>query len=217
MQFYDGTAQVQTDACSLHAYAKIVLALIETVEEVIEVTGFDTYTIVDNLYLQMLVSLPKYDFDLSTVKGVFEGVGEQVGDDLVKLCTVNPRYQVVFLVLYRVCYVSLTGSVLIEFAEVTDKSYHVSLLTVEAHLVLVNLPFVEDLVDEEQQPLRISVDRLHICLTVLIVYHVFQLRQRTKDEGQWGTDVMRRVHQELHLLITQLHPLHPSVVQEDGD
>jgi hypothetical protein len=58
----------------LHAYAKIVLALIETVEEVFEVTGLDTYTIVDNLYLQMLVSIPEYDFDLSTVKGVFEGV-----------------------------------------------------------------------------------------------------------------------------------------------
>ena len=47
------------------------------------------------------------------------------------------------------------------------------------HLVLVDLPLIEDLVDEQEQALGIAIDRLYILLILLIGNLGLQFVQRS--------------------------------------
>ena len=60
--------------------------------------------------------------------------------------------------------------VLIEHEDAVDERHHVGLLAVQVHLVLVNLALVENLVDQQQQPLRIAVDGLDVLQALLVVH-----------------------------------------------
>ena len=70
------------------------------------------------------------------------------------------------------------GIILIEGVYSVDESHQIGLLAVQMHLVLVDLPLIEDLVYEQEQALGIAIDRLYILLILLIGNLGLQFVQR---------------------------------------
>ena len=100
----------------------------------------------------------QHNLYLTIVVGVFECIGEQVGDDLVEIDTVYPCQDMVSLVFEGEGNVALVGTKLIQLAYAADKLHHIGLLTMQLHLFLVQAALVKNLVDQLQQALGIAVD-----------------------------------------------------------
>ena len=76
MHLSNGSAQVQTDTRSLHAQITGIATLVETLEKFIYLIIFNAHTRVNHLYLHFFLCFVEYHLHFSSVKGVFEGIGE---------------------------------------------------------------------------------------------------------------------------------------------
>ena len=72
----DRAAEVQTDACSLHAQVFGVMPLIESFEETVGIFALEAYAIVDDLNLCFIFSFVQHNFHFTSIEGVFEGIRE---------------------------------------------------------------------------------------------------------------------------------------------
>ena len=158
VQLCDDAAEVQTDACALHAEVVGVAALVEAVKESVGVFVLDAYAVVDDLYHDVLLRLAEHHFHLAAVEGVLEGIAEQVGYHLVEVDAVNPCQHVVAGMLEGEGDVALVGAKLVELADAAYEVGHVGLAAMQLQLVLVDAALVEYLVDEHHQALGIAVD-----------------------------------------------------------
>ena len=118
----------------------------------------------------------------------------------------------VFLVLKGERDVPLTGVILVEFTDTTDKVHHVRLPAVQLQLVLVDAALVEYLVDQQHQALGITVDGLYIDLTLTLADKCLQLGKRSHDQSQRRADIMGGIDEELHLLL--VHVLTGTTLQQ---
>ena len=225
MHLYDGPAEVQSDARSLDVQVVGVFALVETLEQPVGLLVLESDAAVYDLYDGLFVILAQDDTHLAAVEGVFEGIRQQVGDDLVELDAVYPSLHRQGLAALAVggrheceADIALLGIVLIERADARDEGHQVGLGTVQVHLLLVYLALVEYLVHQEQQPLRIAVDGLNVGQALFVCYACSQLVQGSHDEGQRRADVVGGIDQEAHLLLVEVGaPLALQVVDDEGD
>ena len=93
--------------------------------------------------------------------------------------------------------VALLGVELEHLADTTYELHHISALTMQMHLLLVNLTNVQDLVHQRQNSLGITFYRIDGSA-------LFQLLQCRKDNGQRRADVVGSIDEELHLFLVQL-------------
>ena len=99
----------------------------------------------------------------------------------------------------------LTGHILIRLQDIADILHHIRLLTLQFHLLLVNLTDVEDLVHQILYPLGVVPDGLQFCFHIRIqLLPAQKFIERTHDERQWRADVVSGIDEELHLLFIEL-------------
>ena len=77
----------------------------------IDLTVFYAYSIIYNFDFQILAGFLEFYFYFTTVIGVFESVGKQIGNNFVELSMVNPCNQIVTFMLDTKRDVSLIGRV----------------------------------------------------------------------------------------------------------
>lgn len=95
-----------------------------------------------------------------------------------------------------------------EIADISHESHHLSVLTLEAHLVLVDLPFVENLVDKDEQPVGVMVDSADVFLTLLVVGKTgLETVEGSDDERQRRFDVVGGINEEPHFRLLELSSL----------
>ena len=99
---------------------------------------------------------------------------------------------------------SLTSHIFIRLQDITHILHHIRLLTLQFHLLLVDLPDVKDLVHQVLHPLGIVLDGFQLRLHVTVEITLQQLIERTHDERQRRADIMGGVDKELHLLLVEL-------------
>ena len=94
----------------------------------------------------------------------------------------------------------------------------------EVHLLLVNLPYIKNLVDEIQNALGIAVDDTQVFDRLLVKIATTQLFQGTHDESQWRADVVSSIDEELHLVLihaltdtTAIHPTKQADKPDEAD
>ena len=68
-----------------------IAALVESVEEPFGLVLIESDTIVTDFDDNLIVFFHQFHIDFSTVEGVFEGIGKQVGNHFIKVHTVHPR------------------------------------------------------------------------------------------------------------------------------
>ena len=112
--------------------------------------------VVDDLETEGLLVVGKQHLDSACLTTVFEGVGEQVTDDLVKLTTVYPCLHLLCVGFENEVDMSLLGTELKHLTDAAHKGYQFCTLTVEMHLLLVNLTHVKDLVHQVEDTLGIA-------------------------------------------------------------
>ena len=161
MKLGDGQTQVQPDTSPLHTEVIRVTALIETGEKTLLVFFFNTGAVVHNLYFDVFLLFTQHYFHLTPVKGVLEGIRQEIRHHLVKMNPIDPCQHMVLIMLERERNVPLVRVILIQLTDSADKVHHVRLPAVQLHLVFVYTPFVQYLVHQQHQSLRIPVNRLN--------------------------------------------------------
>ena len=108
------------------------------------------------------------------------------------------------------------GAILKHLAYTLSEINKVGLLTVQLHLLLVNLTNIEDLVHQIQDTLGIVVNSINVtlCLRMVSTYMTLQVGQRTHDERQRRANIVSGVNQEFHLFLIQVLIGSASVVQQ---
>ena len=200
-------AEVQADARAVDMQAAGVATLIEAVEDVLQVVAVEPHAVVGHLECGLLAVGGQADVDGSAVVAVLEGVGEQVGNDLVELAAVDPHGQLVeTLVGEGEADVALLGVVLEHLVDALYEADEVGLFAMQLHLLLVYLADVENLVHQVEDAGGVVLYGGHVALGVglLLADAALQVGQRRHDERQRRPDVVCGVDKELHLLLVQL-------------
>ena len=172
--------EVQTNTCTLDM--KGMRSTIEAVEEPIGI-AFDAHTRINNLQNSSIpLAFCHAHLNGSTVIGVFEGIRQQVIYDLIKRTAVEPHIQLVNSGLIMEINVALLSCVVIRLQDITYILYHIRLLTLQLHLLLINLTDVQNLIHQVLNALGIMLDGLQLCLCLLIKVTAQQFVQRTHDQ-----------------------------------
>ena len=91
-----------------------------------------------------------------------------------------------------------------EFVFIANKGNHIGFAHVHHHLSLVNLSQVHHLVNQVQDSFRVLTHHIVDALSVSVFIFLNQREQRSEDKGQWGTDFVADVHEELQLRFAHL-------------
>lgn len=228
MHRHDVTAEIQAYACTIDMQFAGVLALVKSVEELVGLRLFEANATVSDLQYHHVVVCTYTDRNLSSVKGVFEGIGQEIGDDLVEHHTVYPYFDglVVHVKGFAVAvrqperYIAILRTILIYADAMGSEVYEVGLLTMKLHLSLVYLPLIENLVDKHQESLCIVIDSLNIALALTIGDPASQLLQGPHDKGQRRPDIVCGIDEESHLLLFNIGAattLVLTIEKEDDD
>ena len=203
-------AEVQADARTLDVQALGVASLIETVEDVLQAVLVEPDAVVGDTEHGVLAVVGQTDHHLAVLGGVLERVGQEVGDNLVELATVYPDVKLLqTAVIEAEVEVTVLGAELVHLTDAADKGYQLRLLTMQMHLLLVNLTDIQNLVHKVEDTLRVTLDGVKRCLQLLAIGRCLfctqglQLLQRTHDECQRRTDVVGGIDEELHLLLVK--------------
>ena len=87
-------------------------------------------------------------FHFTAIESKLESVGKQVVHYFVKLDPVNPCQHVVTFVFEGKSDVTLAGTVLIEFTDISNEIDHIGLTAVKWHLVFVYATLIENLINQ---------------------------------------------------------------------
>ena len=91
-----------------------------------------------------------------------------------------------------------------EFVFIANEGNHIGLAHVHHHLSLVNLSQVHHLVNQVQDSFRVLTHHIVDALSVSVFIFLDQREQRGEDKGQWGTDFVADVHEELQFRFAHL-------------
>ena len=206
MEVHNHLAEVQADARSSRGVVLRVTTLIEAVEDVLQRVVVDAHAVVGHLEACRVARRAQRHRHVASVAAVFECVAQQICQHLVELVAVHPCLERAdAVVVEREVDVSLLGVIVEHLAHPLRECHEVGGLTVQVHLLLVNLTNVENLVHEVQDAVGVvlnGVDVAHrLLLSTTAAEVLLQLGQRTHDERQRRPDVVRGVDEELHLLL----------------
>ena len=163
-------AEVQSDTRAVDMEAARVAALIEAVEDMLQSLAVDTAAGVADFETCLLVGGAETQADGAAVGGVLEGVGEEVDDDLVELSAVYPDVELVEAIVQElVLDAALLGVVVEHLGDAGHEADEVGLLAMEVHLLLVDLSHVENLVDEVQDALCVTLDGVEVATGLLLL------------------------------------------------
>ena len=125
--------------------------MIEAIEEFVGLFFCQSDAGVHYLDDGILIVLAHHEGDVSAIEGILHGIGEQVGDDLVKVDAVYPNLQGVAFFQTAVFFqlqgnATLLSVKLVERQNAAQEFLEVGLLAVQVHLVLIYLTLVQNLV-----------------------------------------------------------------------
>ena len=152
-------------------HATGVATLIETIEDMFQTVFIDAHPIIGDREFKMSIAILIRNVfqaygNFSSIITILKGIGKQIGNHLVKLCLVNPSLET-FQPLMVECetYVTLPSREIKHSTDTFSKSHNVCLLAMQLHLLLVNLTYIENLIDEIQDSLCIMLDSIDSRIT----------------------------------------------------
>ena len=216
----NGATEVESDTCSLYVQVTGALTLIESFEQAVGLLILEADTRVDDLEDGLLFMTTYLDVNMSFIESILHGIGEDVADDFVEVDTVYPYIDGLVFGKTIACFqgdadISLLGIEVEERTDAFSEAHQVGLLTVQVHLVLIYLSFIENLVDEQEQALCIAIDSLQVLPALAVGDFLFQFVERSHDEGEWRADVVCGVDEELHLRFIEVGLTASLVGEED--
>ena len=160
--------EVQANASSLDVKGARRTTLIETVEDLPHIS-LDTHTIVYDLkHGHAVTILVDTYLNSPTVISILESIRQQVIDHLVKSRPVKPNLQCIKCWCIAEIHISLPGAIFIRFQDITHILHHICRLTLQLHLLLIDLPNVKYLVHEVLYTLGVVFYRLQFCFDIAV-------------------------------------------------
>ena len=198
------TGEVEADACARIAVVGGTFGLIEALEDLLKFVFRYLLAVVADGDGGRRVVVGEADADLTAGRGVFEGVGEHVDNDLVEVRTVDPYGQFLAVVVVGERDLPHLRLVVEEGVDIIDESHEVALAHAHLHLTLVDLPEVHHLVDQAEDALGIAADGLIDTLALRVFLLLDEGEQRRDDERHRGTYLVTDVHEEAEFGLTHL-------------
>ena len=174
----------------IHAYASahhgdfmVVVALVEEVEDMVDVFRRDAQALVGDFYAERVIVGAEYGkFHLAALGRIFESVGKNVDYHLVKIFGIYVCLQFFFCSLKEKLHAQRRGVLLERFVHAPAKRHEVGLLKFELHLVTVDLAHVEELVDEVEDALGVELDGLVATLAHRVAVGLHELDERAYNQ-----------------------------------
>ena len=91
-----------------------------------------------------------------SVRSILESIGKQVENNLFILIRIYPQIKFRLFRLKQEVYMMLLGHRIEVLHNLTGKSHHIDALHLHFHLLVLNLPEVEYLIDKTQHAVRIA-------------------------------------------------------------
>ena len=116
--------------------------------------------------------------------------------------------------------IALAGIILVHLTDAIDEFHHIRLLTMQLQLLLVNLTYIQDLIHQIQDTFRIMLDGIDIAQGIRLISAgktTFQVGQRTHNQCQRRTDIVRGINQEFHLFFVHLLGSTTTIGHKDID
>ena len=140
-------AEIQSDAGAINMHAARVIALIEAVEHMLEAIVVETYTRIHDTEADILVIVSEPNLHLTTLITILESIGKQIGEHLIELVTVYPYIELLTIRREYELNIALLGIELKHLTDALGIADNIGELTMQLHLLLVNLTHIKYLVD----------------------------------------------------------------------
>lgn len=194
--------QAQTDS---EALARIGVLLVEEVEHLFPDTGRDAVPVVPDREPERPspVVVQDAEDDLDRRTGVFQGVGEQVAQDLGEGLAVGIEQDV------RIGAVRADGDLFGRVAEscdgLLDQQADVDFAAAQPEPLVVHLPEIEQLADEFEQPVDVPFHDVEVGGHVAVPFSGFDDSfERGLDQRDRRLDLVGHLGEERHLGLDQL-------------
>ena len=149
MELHDVQREIQSDSRSAQFAVARVSSLIESFEETFGVLVAKARATVNDAYFHLSAILGNPYSYFSAIKRMLKGVGDDVGEHFVEVVAVDPSHHLLFRRHDIQINSSLLGGIVKREADALDKRNKICFLTFQAHLFLVYLPHIENLVHEQ--------------------------------------------------------------------
>ena len=160
MELHERARQVEANASAHVAVVDRRRALVEALEDLVELLLRNLLAIVTDRDMCLLVVVRQTDIDLPTCRRELKGVGEDIDDDLVELLAIHPNIEAIRIMLKAEADL-LGGSLMLEEGvDIVDEGHEIGLRHAHQHLTLVDLTEVHHLIDQTQDTLSITADGL---------------------------------------------------------
>ena len=199
---------VETDSGSRFVVAR----LIEGSEDFLLFVRTDSHSVVFYLDAEMGSILQQATGQVHIISGIFQGVGHQIADNLGNGLLIYHRHEIIS----RIINIKTDAFLLEGRSEAFCHSMHqlrnVVQMEMNLHALLLHFVEIEQLIDEQEQTLGITVDnrkRLRDSLTISkfsgnLFPMLFQALQRSDDKRYRRTDFMGNHREELQAGISHL-------------
>ena len=208
MQVDNRASEMQANAIA-RASSLIVLGDIESLEDVAQILFLYANTIVLDHYLRKLLSigllyrLDRQD-DVTTIRCVFECIGQQIHDNLIEIVGVDPYEQFRGIVDERERDILFDSNDIEVRAQVFENNNDICIAETEMETAIVDFTHIEQLVDKVGQHLRVAIHGAVGILTLGVIVGRHQFLERADDERERSLDFVRDIGEETQLCLIDL-------------
>ena len=142
--------------------------------------------------------------DASVVGRIFDGIRNEIHDNHVEVIGIDPHEHLFLTMMEGEVEAFFDDNGIEERADVLDQGDDLGLLERQAQPTIVDLPDVDQLIDQLNEHLRISEHGLIGILPLGIMIGGDELLQWTYDQRKRGLYLMRNIGEELQLGIVDL-------------
>ena len=151
--------EVQPNARTLDVETLGILALIETVEDMLQAVLVESDTVVDNTKHGLVGLRCQTDDNFAILVSVLESIRQEVRHNLIELAAVYPSIKMLQAATIEAeVEMTLLCAILEHLTDAADKGHQFCFLTMQMHLLLVYLTDIEYLVDKIEDALRITLN-----------------------------------------------------------
>ena len=198
LQVHQFFHQVQADTCTRFVQAGVYLVLRrETLKQQAALVLWNTNTRICHRHHDVVLALTETNSDTAAFVSVFECIGKQVIHYRVRHVAVKPNCRILQLILNRKTDMFVV-SLLVEIrTRVGHQLLQVEPLNLHLHLMILNLPEVQNLVYHTQHTRRVGVHYLQLTPNSRRDFLVLQdVLHRPRNKGQRCTQLVRYIGEE---------------------
>ena len=197
---------MQTDTRTEVRFSHIIIYLIEPFEDTLYLLPVESDAVIRHSYFKVLLqriapggitSCRKCNRNLSLLRCVLKGIGEDIHQYLIEVIHIHPYLQLRHDVFETETYLLLPRHIVKSEHHIVNETHHIRLPEFHEHLSFIQLTNIHQLVYQTKNTLRIPVNHQISLLYFSSLLFSQQFLQRINNQRHRSTYFMRDIDEEL--------------------